>query len=164
MRIPALAVVRHYVDSRVEVHSIGALSAVDGVFARVIVRLDYIIAGTGLHRVDAAIVSTHKVCAVPAEHTVVAKAAPKFVSAPLTRGCVVAAVTLYSLATVEGPTGTTRDRIVASVTSDAVYAACAGEVVAAATASYVVRTVGTDEGIGPRGAVEGHCQGHPACK
>ena len=164
MRIPALAIVRHYVDSRVEVHRIGALSAVDSVCARVIVRLDYIIAGTGVHRVNAAIVSTYKVCAAPAEHTVVARAAPNFISALVSRSRVVAAVTLYSLATLEGPTGTTRDRIVASVTSDAVYAACAGEVVVAATASYVVRTVGTDEGIGPRGAVEGHCQGHPACK
>src|ERR687896_736937 len=145
VRVSVLAVVRNHVHSCVEVHRVDALPAVDGVYAWVIVGLDHVSANSSAYLVDPSVISAYEVRAVPAEHIVVAKAAPNLVGAPLSRGRVVAAVTLHSLATVEGPTGAARERIVARVTADAVYAACAREVVGAATTSYVVRTLGADE-------------------
>jgi hypothetical protein len=161
VRVSVLAVGRHHVHSRVEVHCIDAVAAVDGVYARVVVSLDHISANSSAYLVDPSVISAYEVRAVPAEHIVVAKAAPDFVGSPFARGRVVAAVTLHSLATVEDPTGATRERIVTPVAADAVYAACAREVVVAATASNVVRTGGAYEGVIPVGAVEGRCQGHP---
>src|SRR5918995_4981701 len=164
VRVSVLAVGRHHIDSRIEVHRVDALAAVDGVYACVIVSLDHVSANSSAYLVDPSLVSAYEVRAVPAEHIVVAKAAPNLVGAPVSRGRVVAAVTLHSLATVEGPTGAARERIVARVTADAVYAARAREVVVACEASNVVRTVGADEGVRTVGADEGRCQGHPACQ
>src|SRR5918995_486356 len=127
IRVSVLAVVRNHVHSSVEVHRVDALAAVDGVYPRVIVSVDHVSANSGAY----------------------------LVGASLSRGRVVAAVTLHSLATVEGPTGAARERIVARVTADAVYAARAREVVVAATTSDVVRTVGADEGVSSGGAIEG---------
>src|ERR687898_2565521 len=142
VRISVLAVCCHHVDSRVEIHRIGAVTAVDSVSARVVVSLDYVIAAAGANIVDPSVVSAHEVRAAPTEHIVVASAAPNLVGAPISRGHIVAAVALYSLATVEGPPWAARERIVARVTAHAVCATCAREVVVACEASYVVRTVG----------------------
>src|ERR687897_2098036 len=105
VRVSVLAVGRHHIDSRIEVHCIYAVAAVDGVYARVVVSLDHVSADSGDNLVDPSVVSAYEVRAAPAEHIVVAKAAPYLVGAPVARGGVVAAVSLYSLATLEGPPG-----------------------------------------------------------
>src|SRR5918994_6725066 len=155
VRVSVLAVGRHHIDSRIEVHRVDALAAVDGVYACVIVSLDHVSANSSAYLVDPSLVSAYEVRAAPAEHIIIAKAAPNLVGAPVSRGCVVAAVTLYSLALVESPPGAARERIVTPVAADAVYAACAREGVVACATSDVVRTVGADEGIIPVSAVEG---------
>src|ERR671921_126724 len=53
VRIPALAVIRHHIDSRIESDQVNTVTAVDGVRACVLVSLDHIIAGASVHRVDA---------------------------------------------------------------------------------------------------------------
>src|SRR5918994_7354218 len=157
VQISVLAVCCHHVDSRVEVHRIGALTAVDGIYPRIVMSLDYVSAATGANLVDPSLVSAYEVRAATAEHIVVAKAAPDLVGSTLSRGRIVATVTLYSFAPVEGPSGAARERIVARVTAEAVYAARPREGVVACEASNVVRTVGAHEGVIPVGADEGRC-------
>jgi hypothetical protein len=53
MRVSVLAVIRHHIDSRIESDQVNTVTAVDGILARVLVSLDQIIAGAGVHRVDA---------------------------------------------------------------------------------------------------------------
>ena len=48
VRIPALAVIRHHIDSRIESDQVNTVTAVDGVRARVLVSLDHIIAGASV--------------------------------------------------------------------------------------------------------------------
>src|SRR5687768_10604144 len=91
VRVPYLAVVRHHVDSSVEVHRIVAVTAIDSVYPGVVVSLDYIVAGASAHLVGAAVVGAYEVRTVAAAHLVVAEASPDLVRAPVTRGRVVAA-------------------------------------------------------------------------
>src|SRR5918994_7347872 len=142
VRVSVLAVCCYHVDSpAVEVHRIGAVTAVDGVLARVVVSLDYVISGTGAHPVDASVVSAYEVRAATTTHEVVAEVAPNLV------GALVAG-----------------DRVVAPVTADAVVAASSRESVVSAAASYLVGPGGAYDGVGTGSAVEGPCQCHPACE
>src|SRR5918998_973066 len=138
MRVLVLAVGSNYVDSRVKVHRIDAIAAVYGVYARIVVSLDYVIASTGANLIHTGVVSANKVCAAFAEHRVRTEAAPELVGSPVARSRVVAAVTFYSLATIGGPTRPAGQRVVSPVPSDTVHAACTGEGVVAAAASNVV--------------------------
>ena len=81
MRIPILAVRRNDVDSSIEVDRVDTVAAVDRVEARVIVRLDQVVAGSSAHRVCAAVVGADQVSTVSAVHSVVADIAPDLVRA-----------------------------------------------------------------------------------
>jgi hypothetical protein len=70
VRVSVLAGVRHLVDSRVEVHRIYAVTAVDGVCARVVVSLDHVSADSGANLIVVpSIVSAYEVRAAPAVAT-----------------------------------------------------------------------------------------------
>ena len=92
MRVSVLAVVRHHIYPRVKVHRIDTVTAIDGVYARVIMRVNLVVAGTGVYRVDAALVSAYQVGTAPADHFIVAGVTPNLVSTPLARQRVVAPV------------------------------------------------------------------------
>src|SRR5688500_10737774 len=114
VRVSVLAVVRNHVHSSVEVHRIDALPAVNGVYPRVIVGIDHVVAGSGAHRVGAALVGAYQVSSVPAAHVVVARVAPDLINASVAR-----------------------QRVVAPIAANTVSAARARESVVAATTSYV---------------------------
>src|ERR671914_62500 len=66
VRVSDLAVVRNHVHSCIEVHRIDAIAAVDGVYPRVIVGVDHVVTGAGVHRVGAALVGAYQVSTVAA--------------------------------------------------------------------------------------------------
>jgi hypothetical protein len=160
----ALAVVRHHVDSPNESDRVNIVAAVNGVFALILVSLDHIVAGTGAHRVDATVVSAYQVRTLTTEHGVIAGVTPYLIRAPIAGHRVVTGVALNSLATIEGPTGTAGHRVVACVPANAVYSAFTREGVVPAAASYVLGAGCANQGIGPGGAFQGRCPGHPTCQ
>jgi hypothetical protein len=67
VRILVLAIVRHHVDSCVEVHGIYAISAFDSVHARVALGLDHIVTRAGYHSIGAGVVGAYGVRTASAE-------------------------------------------------------------------------------------------------
>ena len=94
VRVCVLAVGPYHIDSAIEVHRIGAVAAVDGVLARVVVSVDHIVASTSTHHVDAALVG-----ALLTGDRVVAPVTADVISAASSREVIVAAAASYLVGT-----------------------------------------------------------------